>query len=218
MASLFKPLIVRYVDSSGSRVPKGTPGARRFKEKASRWYGQYVDAQGIQKQVPLSTDKTAARQILNDRARRAELNKAGLGDPYEAHRTKPLLEHLADFESSLLAKGNTAKQSKQVASRVRRVVNGCKFIFLGDLSASQTLEYLATLRDSGRALPPLDPDQQEFTRTELSTALGIGLPAITKLISRHNLAASGEGKARRFPRETVEFLLDRPSRGLVFRR
>src|SRR5437773_3469731 len=28
---------------------------------------------------------------------------------------------------------------------------------MGDLAASRTMEYLATLRESGRAVPPLDP-------------------------------------------------------------
>src|SRR5215831_21449 len=105
-------------------------------------------------------------EIGDELAKKAELAKAGISDPFEQHRKRPLLEQLADFEAALLAKGDTPKQAGQVASRARRVLAGCGFVFTGDLSGSRVMEYLAALRESGRVLPPLDPDKRDFTLGE----------------------------------------------------
>jgi integrase len=119
-----------------------------------------------------------------------------------------------DFEGALLAKGDTSKQAGQVASRVRRVLDGCGFVFMGDLSASRVMEYLATLRDGGRALPSLESGKSEYTLKELATALAIRPHNVKGLVRRHGLEAMGNGKARRFPRATAEALRDRLARGV----
>jgi integrase len=163
--------------------------------------------------VPLCENKAAAKMMLNEQVRKAGLATVGISDPYEQHRKQPLLEHLADFKAALLAKGIALRQAEAVASRVRRVLAGCVFVFMSDLSASRTMEYLATLRESGRALPLSDPGMTSFTRDELATALGVRPYAIRGLVRRHGLPATGNGKSRRFPRETAEALRERLSRG-----
>jgi integrase len=210
MSRVFKKSITRYLDADGRQVSKGTPGARKVKEKSAKWYGR---APGAARPVPLCENKAAAQMMLNELARKAGLATVGLANPFEVHRKRPLLEHLADFESALLAKGDTPKQAGQVASRGRRVLTGCGFVFMGDLSGSRVMEYLATLRESGRILPPLDPGKKEFTLGDLAAALGIQSHAVKGLVRRNGLAATGNGKARRFPRETAETLRDRLSRG-----
>jgi integrase len=72
--------------------------------------------------------------------------KVGLLDASRAAAGKPLSEHLADFEQSLLAKGDTAKQAKQVVSRVRRIVDGCRLYTWTDIKASKVQQYLYQLR------------------------------------------------------------------------
>jgi integrase len=207
---VFKKSITRYLDTDGRQVPKGTPGARQAREKSAKWYGRVP---GAARPVPLCENKTAAQMMLNELARKAELAKAGISDPYEQHRKRPLLEHLADFKAALLAKGITPRQAGAVASRARRVLAGCGFAFMGDLSASRTMEYLATLREGGRAVPPLDPGKTSFTRDELAAALAVRPHAIRGLVRRHGLSATGNGRARRFPRETAEALRERLSSG-----
>jgi integrase len=210
MARVFKKSITRYLDAEGRQVPKGSPGARKVREKSAKWYGRVP---GTARPVPLCENKSAAQMMLNELLRKAALATVGIGDPYEQHRKQSLLEHLADFEAALLAKGDTAKQAGQVASRVRRVLTGCGFVFMGDLSASRVMEYLATLRDGGPTLPSLEPGKGEFTLSELATALGIRPHAVKGLVRRHGLDATGNGKARRFPLATFEALRDRLSRG-----
>src|SRR5437763_1340491 len=40
MARVFKKSITRYLDAGGRQVPKGTPGARKVREKSAKWYGR----------------------------------------------------------------------------------------------------------------------------------------------------------------------------------
>ena len=53
--------------------------------------------------------------------------RIGLIDSIRAAAGKLLLSHIADFEQSLIDKGNTRKQVQMTVSRVRRIVSGCKF-------------------------------------------------------------------------------------------
>jgi integrase/recombinase XerC len=210
MARVFKKSITRYLDAEGRQVPKGTPGARKVQEKSAKWYGR---APGAASPVPLCENKAAAQIMLSELVRKAGLATVGISDPYEQHRKRPLLDHLADFKAALLAKGVTPRQAGAVASLARRVLAGCGFVFMGDLSASHTMAYLATLRESGRAMPPLDPDKKSFTRDELAAALGVRPHAVRGLVRRHGLSATGKGKGRRFPRETAEALREHLARG-----
>ena len=61
MAHLFKPTIVRYRTADGKAVPKGTPGARKVRERTEKWYGGYRDATDVWQRVPLCADKEAAK-------------------------------------------------------------------------------------------------------------------------------------------------------------
>jgi len=78
-----------------------------------------------------------------------KLVKIGLLDPQRAAGGKPLREHLADFERSLAAKGNTARYTKSTVSAVAKVFAGCKFVVWSDITASAVQHYLAGLREAG---------------------------------------------------------------------
>ena len=210
MTRPFKKSITRYLDAAGRQVTKDTPNARRVCEKSAKWYGRVP---GSPKPIALCKNKTAAEQLLNELSRKAELAKAGIVDPFERHHKRPLLQHLGDFEAALLAKGDTPKQARQVASRARRVLTDCKMVFMGDLSASRVMEYLTGLRETRRALPQLDLGKEAYTKAELAAALGIRPHNLTSLVRRHALPAIGQGKARRFLRETAECLRERLSQG-----
>jgi hypothetical protein len=192
------------------KVKAGTPGAKKVKKKSTKWYGRIP---GSSKAVPLSRNKIAAQQILAELVRKAELGRVGICDPFEKHRKRPLLEHLADFEADLKAKGDTLKQVRLKIGRIRRLLGACQFVFLPDLSASRVQQYLADLRENGRPMPPLDPIKDSFTREEVAVAIGVKPATVNALVRRHRLDASGNGKARRFPRSTVICLQKRLERG-----
>jgi hypothetical protein len=195
MPRVFKKHITRYLDADGRRVSRGTTGARKVKQKSGKWYGRIP---GTDKPIPLCRNKGAAEIMLSERIKKAELAKAGVVDPHESQRRRPLTEHLADFEASLPARGDTLKQTQQVVARAAKILSGCGFDFTSDLSASRVLEFLASLRENGRPLPPLPGDKSEWTKAELAEALGIPHHAVTGLVRRHT-AGDGAGQGTTLP-------------------
>ncbi|HEY1381947.1 MAG TPA: tyrosine-type recombinase/integrase [Gemmataceae bacterium] len=151
MAHLVRPKIVRYIDpKTHKRVPKGTPGAKRVKEKAAKWYAAGVPGWPKSKRVPLASDKTAAQQLLADLVKRAEWGEAGVSDPFAEHRARPLAEHLSDFERAIEAKGKTSKHARQTAFHVRTALDGCKFKLFGEVKPMPVLDWLTAERRAGR--------------------------------------------------------------------
>ena len=208
MGDVFKKQIVRWCTPEGKRCSKHTPGAVKKMERSKKWYGT-VDA----KQVPLCSDKAKSQQMLRKLLTDAALKSVGIHDPYVEHRKKPLADHLADFATSLSAKGNTQAYVKLVLGCLRAVVENCGWQTLTDLSASQAEEYLAQLRGDS-SIPDLPPDKIEFTPSETAELLGTSLANVRALIKRRGLEATVSGKARRFPRATVQALLAGRAQGV----
>ncbi len=180
------------------------------------WYGWVPDpeAAGGRRREKLCTNRTAAEQMLADLVKKAEMAKAGIRDPYEAHRGRPLAEHLADFRRHLEAKGDAPAYVGLVCSRLTELFAGCGWRTCADLSGSAASAWLADLRQKGgRDLPPLDPAKVSYTAREAAAVLGIKPLSVGKAVARLRLEAAGQGKARRFPRATVEALRERLDRG-----
>ena len=203
----------RFTDDGRTVTAPLTKKRDRIRLLSKKWYGEYADADGKPCCVPLSTDKTAAGQMLAELVRKAELKKANISDPFEDHRKRPLAEHLEEWESSLLADGATTKHVKQTLACARRVVEACGFVFIADLSASRVQKYLADLRERRCALPAFDSGKEEYTKKELAALLGVKLSSLPFLVRQHRLEATGNGKARRYPHATVEALRALRSRG-----
>ena len=89
--NVFKKIIIRYVDAQGHYVRKDTPGATSVREFSRKYYGRVP---GTVRLVPLATNKVAAELMLAQLVKKAELKEAGVSDPFEAHRKRPLPEHL----------------------------------------------------------------------------------------------------------------------------
>src|SRR5690242_17752271 len=119
MASVFKKSVVRYLDAAGKQVPKGTPGAHKHKEKSTKWYGRVP---GAPRPVPLSANKKVAGMMLNDLIKKAENAKLGIGDPFEKHHRRPLVEHLDDYRGVLKATGCGARYIRDTLAAVERIV------------------------------------------------------------------------------------------------
>ena len=132
MASLFRPW---YTDRATGQ-----------KKRAKKWYGQYRDAAGATRRVPLSANKDAARMMLNDLVRRVELEKGGITDHFREHRGRPLTEHLTDWETVLRARANTDEYVRMKVARARKVIDAAGFVYIADLSASKVEGALAELR------------------------------------------------------------------------
>jgi integrase len=148
MASLLRPWIVRYVNAKGLQVRKGTPGAKKVKRRTSKWYGQFVDAEGNRKRVPLCTDKGAALQMLAGLERDAQRQRAGLVDRFAEHRQAPIDSHLAEYETHLRNKGVSGKHLSETLRRLRAVLQHGQVGSLCDLRPEAVEQFLASLTEN----------------------------------------------------------------------
>jgi len=138
MASVFKQ---RYTatDKNGEKVTRQS----RF------YYIDYKAADGTRKRVKGFRDKAATAQLAAQLEREAELGRAGMIDKYVEHRKRPLKDHLEDFKQALMDKGNTSKHALMTYRQAKTVVEGCRWAFVTDVSASSVENFLANKRRAG---------------------------------------------------------------------
>jgi hypothetical protein len=130
------------------------------------WYG-WVDGQA----VPLCANKAASEEMLGQLLGKAGRGKVGPRDPFEAHRLRPLAEHLDDFRRELGARDNAPRYVALVVSRLQSLLDGCGFQLIADLSASRTADWLADLRRKGRV--DRSHDRRELQAEELRRLLHV---------------------------------------------
>ena len=190
-----------------------TEDGQRILLETRKWYIEYRNADGVQK-VPGFTDRKATDQLAAELEHRAARQTVGMVDPFEEHRKRPLLDHIAEYSRELAARDNAPRYVKLVISRLTALVEGCGFRFTSDLSASQATDWLAGLRLKGKPRLILPPGREWFTPREAARLLGVKTASVGTAVRRNRLPAEGNGKARRFPRQTIEALQDRLSGGL----
>ena len=142
MPSLYKKKYLVSNPKTGKKVGR----------KSKKWWGRYRDALGKDERVPLVRDKAAAQTMLTELAQKAEREAAGLLDPFEKHTKRPLVEHIKEFKQHLQDKGNDDRYVAEVATKVLKIVNGCRWTFIRDLSPSDVYRFLADLRSNGRSI------------------------------------------------------------------
>src|SRR5882672_339364 len=100
----------RWRDAKGKTrnagVTTGNDGTDRLTLESSTYYAKYRDGGRIVRVVPTGCkDETAARSVLADLERRAELVKAGVmtanEDQIADHQTTSLADHFAAFDAYL---------------------------------------------------------------------------------------------------------------------
>ena len=207
MANVFKKQTTTW-KLDGKKVPPKTPGAEKVTIESGKWYGT-VNGQ----QVPLCRDKQAAQRMLRKLEADSALASVGLADPFAEQRLRPLAEHLQDFASHMRAKGDTEPHVEQTVARVLALFAGCEFKVYGDIDSARAAEWLTSLRQSAPAVA-IPSGKQDFTPGEVSALFGVSGTAVRATVKRHGLAATGNGKARKYPRETVASLADRVGRGV----
>src|SRR5262249_24458626 len=150
-----------------------------------------------------------------DKIREAEKRGAGMVDPFAAHRKRPLAEHLAVWRG-VLASESSESQANMVATRTRKVLDGCRVETFADLAGGDFAAAVPTfLADLGRDSAPVElpPDKQEWSVGELSKLFGIHRASVSTYVRRHRLAVTGSTRTRRYPRATVEAIAREAARG-----
>jgi len=202
------------LNAEGKQVKKGSPGAECVRERSKKYYVRVKNDKGQLKSIPLSPNKAAASMMARKLLDKQELAKAGVVDRYEAHRKTPLARHLEDWRACLTETGGE-KHVRDTMGCVERLLQLTRAVFPDDIDAASIQTALGRLTK-----PPAPiklPDGEEFTRKQLATILAMKLPALSKLMAHHRVEATGQGKARRYPRTTLERLAELKSQGSSIR-
>ena len=180
-------------------------------QPSKRWYFDVRDGNGTVHRVKGFADLKATEQLASETERKASRVRSGFTDPAEEHARRPLAEHLNDYTAFLESKGGTSKHVRLTIGRISAMFAGCGFAFPKDMDAGNVSVWLNALRRDG--MPVELPEGDSFTPGDVAKLLGVGPSALARTISRHQLAATGNGKARRLPRATVETLVANRAKG-----
>jgi integrase len=126
----------------------GKDGSERIVTESPYYVAKYRDCAGVVREVATGCrDETAARQVLADLERRAELVRSGVMTAAEAavsdHQAAPLAEHLGAFDEHHQAKGVTKIHREDTGRYLRRLAGDCGFGTLADLRREALERWLA---------------------------------------------------------------------------
>ncbi len=128
-----------------------------YKRQGKRnWYIDWYDHNGKrQSKSARTTDKAAATRIANkldaDAALRRERVIDTASDDFAKHLDRTIKEHLADYVSSLQAKGNSELHVTRTQTTIEKACLSASFVLLRDISADGVNTVLAQMRKKGRS-------------------------------------------------------------------
>ncbi len=134
---------VRFTADGETVVAPLTRDGKRCRVESATWYGEFRDAMGVRRRVPLGTNKAAAELQLSARVRKVEQEKAGVRDAYSDHRTAALTVLLDAFGQHQAGKGVTPKQVLQVRRRCGVAFAGTGAVLLHQLDGDAVDAWLA---------------------------------------------------------------------------
>ncbi len=117
---------------------------------------RWTDNSGRRCEVSTGTsDHKVAELIRAEKEKQLALVKAGIVDPADIHRSeqgrRPLLEHVAEFERHMIAKGRDAEHVKGTLRIVRSVLADLRATRLADIQGDPMLRLLAQMREADYA-------------------------------------------------------------------
>ncbi len=202
---------VRLKDRGRTVLYPLTKDGTKYLRPSKRWYFDLRDDSGTVRRVKGFADLKATEQLAAEMERKASRVRSGFTDPAEEHGRRPLTEHLKDYAAHLEAKGNTERHTLAVVACCKTLFAGCGFVLPLDTDAGKAAEWLNALRRDGA--PVELPAGDSFTPGDAAKLLGVSGAAVRAAVRRHNLPATGNGKARRLPRSTVEALVTNRAKG-----
>jgi len=139
----------------GNRTPRvpafeDKRASRAFADKLQLLVSARVSGAGLDPDLSRWLE-TLPKRILD------RLGEIGLLDAHRVASTKPLSEHVDDYEQSLCDSGATAAYVQKTVNRIRKVIEKTGAVFLSELSATTVAGCLAELRDKGSAEPDAEP-------------------------------------------------------------
>lgn len=148
----------RWKDAAGktrtARLTTGKDGTVRIVVESRTFVAKYRDGSGIVRTTATGCrDETAARRMLGDFERRAELVKARVvtaaEDAIADHQGTPLAGHLAAYLLTLEAEGTSPAHRANVRRCLDRLAADCGFRRLGDLRRERLERWLVAQAKAG---------------------------------------------------------------------
>ena len=119
---------------------------QKIKSPSKKWWGQFKDANGKLRRHPLAVDKMAAQAMLNELVRQVEREKAGIIEPGDRERRRPIGEHVTEFRRLKENRDISEKQVSEVLRQLERIVNECKWRTIADIKPNSLVQFLGDLR------------------------------------------------------------------------
>ncbi len=129
-------------------------GSQRIVVESATYVAKYRDGSGIIQEVSTSCrDEGAARSVLAEFERRAELVRSGVisaaEDRIAEHQRNPIAEHFDAWVVSRQAKGVTANYLDDARRYLDRLARECRFVVLADLNREAFEKWLAHQTGNG---------------------------------------------------------------------
>jgi len=125
---------------------------RDKKKKNATYWVSFQDHEGNRRTKKGFTDKQLTQQLAARLEDEVRLRKTGMIDADLESNAKrnqvSIKEHLQEFEQSLIRRNNTEKHVRLMVGRIQRIVEGCEFKKVVDLSAEVVECYLTDLRET----------------------------------------------------------------------
>ena len=117
--------------------------------EAEKWYGEFHDAGGTLRRIPLSADRNEAERLLGEK-----LSKAGERRRWSPDRRTqlaeyeilPLADHLEAYARHLQNLNNTERYVREIKAKILKILDGCGFEFADELETSPVEDWLAEQR------------------------------------------------------------------------
>ncbi len=165
-----------------------TESGDRIRVESKCWYAEWWDDNGKRYRRKLCINREASQVMLGDLVAELDRQRAGITDPFETHRKRPIGEHVADFHRYLVAKGRTPKHAAKTLAQIQLVVRGCEFAFLSDLSASRVQEFLGELRADKKPRRMPEGNEEWIAAEEAAKLLGVSRTFLSRQVERYQIA------------------------------
>lgn len=125
-----------------------TADGEKVRVETEAWYIRFKGPDGKWKVKKGYTDRRATEEKARGLQTRLDQQHEGIR-PYEEEHQRPILEHVDGFERHLESKGGTWRHVVESGRKVRRIIEGCGFKRITDITADSVESYLAEQRRGG---------------------------------------------------------------------
>lgn len=163
--------LARWLDKAGkkrtARLTTGRDGSQRIVVECGTWLAKYRDGAGIIREVSTGCrDKAAARSVLTDLERKAELVRSNVITAAESavadHATVPVVKHFEAYQSHRVTQELSPARIKGSHSQLLRIATDCGFSKLSDLNSDALTGWLGEQLATGMGARTRNEYRQEM--------------------------------------------------------